>query len=236
MNTKEFSKKLLELRNDIDDIYSKLTHEEENDEEETEMPSKHYMGKQITLKHPAYGDILMDCIDVSRSGKEGCYLMHYAIPNIEFDAIEAAGRGSPRGNNDYGDSNIRQWLNSEEGDWWYRTHQFDAPPSYANKPGFLYGFDYQSYGIVPFYIPKVGEDLFFLLSYEEVTEEIPYLTTEEGEKLLQKTTKDGVTAFWWLRSPANGITGYSRGVFLGNHGNRCAFNRLSAVAPACVIR
>ena len=70
-----------------------------------------------------------------------------------FDAMEASNSDTDRqkvGNNNWGVSNIEQWLNSDAsaGSWYSAQHSADAPPSSANvwsnynpydaKPGFLY--------------------------------------------------------------------------------------------------
>ena len=63
-----------------------------------------------------------------------------------FDAIESVNTDA---SNNYGESNIRQWLNSSELSWYVAQHGNDTPPSdiasagnthYANRPGFLYHF------------------------------------------------------------------------------------------------
>ena len=72
-----------------------------------------------------------------------------------FDAKEPNNSDSNRqnsGNNNWGVSNIEQWLNSDQSNWYSAQHSADAPPSSANvwvnnnvaynpydtKPGFLY--------------------------------------------------------------------------------------------------
>ena len=72
-----------------------------------------------------------------------------------FDAKESSNGDSNRkgsGNNNWGVSNIEQWLNSDQSNWYSAQHSADAPPSSANvwvnnnvaynpydtKPGFLY--------------------------------------------------------------------------------------------------
>ena len=74
-----------------------------------------------------------------------------------FDAIEPNNPDSERvsyGNNRWGVSNIRQWLNSTKGanQWWSPTHDYDSEPTedniyysthtgdIATSPGFLSGF------------------------------------------------------------------------------------------------
>ena len=72
-----------------------------------------------------------------------------------FDAKESSNSDSDRqkyGNNNWQYSNIEQWLNSDQSNWYSAQHSYDAPPSSANvwqsnsigynpydtKPGFLY--------------------------------------------------------------------------------------------------
>lgn len=194
------------------------------------------LGEQITLHNEDYGDMLMDCVLVSEDGRRGVFLAHNAFPGMEFDAAESAGRGEDYGNNDYELSNVRQWLRSDKLDWWERTHTFDAPPSYADKPGFLRGFDAETLArIAP--CDAIHGDLFFLLSYEEVTGEMPYLQSEEGKKLLKKTDGNGRPVWWWLRSPSPHLTRSARDVCSSGDpdGSDSAYNRYGAVAPACIV-
>ena len=201
-------------------------------EPEGEKPT-HKVGDKTILHHSGFGDMEMDCVHVYDGGKRGLYLMHYGLPNMEFDAAESTGRGQDYGNNDYDDANCRQWMNSKEDDWFHRRHVFDAPPSYADRPGLLAGFDGETLARIA---PKDG-DLFFLLSYEEVNGELPYLQTEEGKELLKKTDKDGNAVWWWLRSPYPDDPSDVRGVDRGGstYTGHNAFRRGSALAPACVI-
>lgn len=194
----------------------------------------HEVGGQITLHNADYGDILMDCIHPIDGGKRGLYLFHHAFPEMEFDAAEAAGRGQDYGNNDYQLSNVRAWQNSTLVDWWKRTHIFDAPPSYADKPGLLHGFDSETMARI---VPFEDGDVFRLLSAEEVEGGIPYLQTEEGKKLLSKTDKNSTAVWWWLRSPDPNFPDYVRHVHTdGNtYSSASAYGRDEGVAAACVI-
>lgn len=47
------------------------------------------------------------------------------------------------GSNNYRESALRQWINSEKAAnaWWAPTNDFDRPPSYANAAGLLHGMD-----------------------------------------------------------------------------------------------
>ena len=207
---------------------------ETNGKNEETTPA-HRPGDVISLHNADYGSIAFDCIQSIEGGKCGLYLFHYALPNMEYDAAEAAGRGEDYGNNDYDLSNIRAWQNSKLADWWKRTHVFDAPPSYADKPGLLHGF---SDDILQRIVPFENGDMFRLLSYEEVTGGIPYLQTEEGKKLLCKTTEDGTAVWWWLRSPGPDGAERVRGVRTCGcsltYARACG--RGEGVAAACVIR
>ena len=67
------------------------------------------------------------------------------IRKASFDAAEPNNTNSYRkssGNNRWSVSNIRQWLNSSgaAGSWFTTQHEYDAPPTYADAPGFLAGF------------------------------------------------------------------------------------------------
>ena len=230
MDNSNIRETLLEIRSKIDRI---LTQDAPESKAEQRKPA-HEVGGQITLHNADYGDILMDCIYPIDGGKRGLYLFHHAFPEMEFNAAESAGRGQDYGNNDYQLSNVRAWQNSTLVDWWKRTHIFDAPPSYADKPGLLHGF---SDDVLQRIVPFENGDLFRLLSAEEIEGGIPYLQTEEGKQLLRKTTEDGTAVWWWLRSPYPGNTSYVRDVNTDGDTRRSAgaYDRYEGVAAACVI-
>ena len=71
-----------------------------------------------------------------------------------FDAKESSNPNSDRknyGNNRYSQSNVDQWLNSQDASWYSARHSYDAPPSSANvlngyneydtEAGFLSNFE-----------------------------------------------------------------------------------------------
>lgn len=65
-----------------------------------------------------------------------------AIGTMQYDAKEPNNPDSSRktsGNNKYSVSNINQWLNSDgaANEWYASQHEYDAPPDYQNKAGFL---------------------------------------------------------------------------------------------------
>lgn len=65
-----------------------------------------------------------------------------AIGTMLYDAKEPNNPDSSRktsGNNKYSVSNINQWLNSDgaANKWYASQHEYDAPPDYQNKAGFL---------------------------------------------------------------------------------------------------
>lgn len=64
------------------------------------------------------------------------------IGTMQYDAPEPSNPDSGRkssGNNKYSVSNIHQWLNSDgaANEWYTAQHEYDAPPDYQNKTGFL---------------------------------------------------------------------------------------------------
>ncbi len=95
----------------------------------------------------------------SHPGYEGCTtLLSEKITGVAcFDAAEPDTPGkniyslvSEYGSNNYAKSNIHQWLNSDEADWYKPTHPTDTPPvaeytrygeqPYADHPGYLTRF------------------------------------------------------------------------------------------------
>ena len=251
MDNSNIREALLEIRSKIDGILAQDAPEQKDENRRSPVAEcqelfltilsqaaqrkpAHEVGGQITLHNADYGDILMDCIHPIDGGKRGLYLFHHAFPEMEYDAAEAAGRGQDYGNNDYDLSNIRAWQNSPLVDWWKRTHVFDAPPSYADKPGLLHGF---SDDILQRIVPFENGDLFRLLSAEEVEGGIPYLQMEEGKQLLRKTTEGGAAVWWWLRSPSPYYAEIVRDVSTDGNSNSSAvaYSRDEGVAAACVI-
>ena len=107
-----------------------------------------------------------------------------------FDANEPTNPDSGRsmmGNNDYKTSNIAQWLNSAETDWYSPAHAYDQAPNdsytlggvgYANRPGFLSHFSENEQNAIlstelyatkyPNTIESVFTNKVFLPSYMEV--------------------------------------------------------------------
>lgn len=90
-----------------------------------------------------------------KASSDNEFLSEYVLDLLRFDAQE---RNNPDrdiywyGNGDYEISNIIQFMNSFEEDWYDPMHKFDAPPGnpmnvndglgeYVNHPGFLHGFE-----------------------------------------------------------------------------------------------
>lgn len=99
---------------------------------------------QICVPHKEFGDIVFDVVDYDSTTKALTLWMHDCVaPQYEFDAPEPTNPNSNRqnlGSNNYGQSAARQWLNGTGNDWWSAKTEYDAEPSYAEKPGFLAGF------------------------------------------------------------------------------------------------
>lgn len=99
---------------------------------------------QICVPHKEFGDIVFDVVDYNSTTKALTLWMHDCIvPNYELDAPEPTNPDSNRsnyGSNNYGQSAARQWLNGTGNSWWSAKTEYDAEPSYADKPGFLAGF------------------------------------------------------------------------------------------------
>lgn len=82
------------------------------------------------------------------------FITEFAADYLPLDALER-GSGCERhryfGNPDYAKSNLLQFLNSDQNEWYSPTHQYDAPPvrnnvsghrsTYKEHYGFLYYFE-----------------------------------------------------------------------------------------------
>ena len=143
----------------------------------------------------------------------------HIIRKAAFDAAEPNNTDSNRkvkGNNRWSVSNIRQWLNSDgaAGKWFTAQHEYDAPPTYADAPGFLAGF---SADVLQHFTDitnttnlnnvdgggtETTVDKVFLPSYTEMG-----LTTGEGSHLsirypdANSRIKSGADGIYWTRSP-----------------------------------
>lgn len=163
------------------------------------------------------------------------------------------------GSNHWGESAIRQWLNSDAaaGEWWTPQNVFDRVPSYASRPGYLAGFEAA-------FVAALGEithstalnnvtdggtcetvtDKVFLLSRAEVGLGVERAGQDDGsvyEYWDGATDTDRIklrgtsAAIWWLRTPSTGGAGGVRGVTTSGALNGSYANYANGVAPACVI-
>ena len=158
------------------------------------------------------------------------------------------------GSNDWKESAIRQWLNSNKpaGQWWTPQNPWDRPPAYAKTlNGFLYDLD-------PDFLAVIGktqvttkyfdtskdtingtyttEDYFFLMSTSQVssnysgegTKYTPY-----SDNASRKMYKNGSSTSYWLRSPYSFHSSVVCGVNSG--GSMGSYNAYGGggVAPAC---
>ncbi len=90
-----------------------------------------------------------------KANRECEFLSEFVLDLLKFDSLE---RNNPnrgcyyRGNGNYEQSNIIQFLNSYEDDWYEPMHDYDSPPGdasksydsagdYVNHSGFLNGFE-----------------------------------------------------------------------------------------------
>ena len=177
--------------------------------------------------------------DISDESKPTLTLMaKNIILYAEFDSPEPTNTNSARstgGNNRWGTSNIRQWLNSEgkANEWFTPQNEFDTAPSYINKDGFLTGFES---GIKQHFATiknktilctvdknalsqnyEETEDKIFLLSHTEMGFGSLDGSVSEGNHLSKKFPNyntrvfsyDGTTYKYWLRSPYNYSANYT---------------------------
>lgn len=132
------------------------------------------------------------------------------------------------GNNNYQESAIRQWLNSnaKAGEWWAAQNAFDRVSGYASEAGFLHGMDSDFLAVVQetavrcctnntwelygkaLNTPYTLRDKFFLPSTPEIgfnadTNQGTCWPYYSGSKNVDRIKQDfgGTARSWWLRSP-----------------------------------
>ncbi len=169
------------------------------------------------------------------------------------------------GSNNWKESAVRQWLNSAAAanEWWHPQTIFDRPPSYANQPGFLAGFDddfINAVGLVDVTTARnavfeadgttggsyTTRDKFFLPSMAEVgfgnNDTVAegsvmeyYNGATDTDRIKYDIAAPTTARYWWLRSP-NPWGGYRvRHVTPSGALNNSDANGGIAVAAACVI-
>lgn len=169
------------------------------------------------------------------------------------------------GSNNWKESAVRQWLNSAApaNEWWHPQTIFDRPPSYANQPGFLAGFDndfVNALGLVDLTTARntvyevdgstggsyTTRDRFFLPSMAEVglgnNETVAegsvmefFNGATDTDRIKYDIAAPTTARFWWLRSPYPWSGNGVRNVApSGALSNYYAYHGY-AVAAACVI-
>ena len=186
------------------------------------------------------------------------------LHNIQFDAKEPNNPDSDRkdkGNNRYIHSAVRQWLNSNQPAFvWKSQHSYDATPTDSldlyNGAGFLYRLDPELVSVLGAVNKKVarntktdggGQDSFsdkvFLLSPVEVDLGAEGTTTGEtvypyysgiGNAGRIKALADKIR-YWWLRSPIVSHSYYTRYVKTSGAWSYDNAYYAFGVSPACVI-
>ena len=169
------------------------------------------------------------------------------------------------GSNNWRESAVRQWLNSAAAanEWWHPQTIFDRPPSYANQPGFLAGFDDDfikamglvdvttAYNTVYEVDGSTGgsyttRDKFFLPSMTEVglgnndtVAEGSVMEFFNGatdtDRIKYDIAAPTTARYWWLRSPDTGYGNFVRFVSPSGALSNSGANGGNAVAAACVI-
>lgn len=169
------------------------------------------------------------------------------------------------GSNHWGESALRQWLNSDAAAnaWWTPQTKFDRPASYANVAGFLNGMDAD-------FLAAVGEvdvatayntiynvngaitgtyttrDKFFLASRVElglgaensISEGSVfqlYSGAAQADRIKYDLSSPGTARYWWLRSPVPWNAYVVRYVHPDGSLGTSSAYSGSGAAPACVI-
>lgn len=158
------------------------------------------------------------------------------------------------GSNDWKESAIRQWLNSNKpaGQWWEPQNPWDRPPAYAETMnGFMYDLDPEFLDVISktqvttnYFDTSTGavngtyttEDYFFLMSASQVNSNY----SGEGTKYTpysndasRKMYKNGSASDYWLRSPSTSSS--VRYVYSSGYMGFTDVDNDYGVAPACNI-
>lgn len=164
------------------------------------------------------------------------------------------------GYNNWGLSNIRQWLNTNgaANSWFTPSHVGDSAPSYTNQAGFLSGFsaEFQSVltatrsGVVANVVTDGAAayytyDKMFLPSRYEVkldtslTDEGPvfalYANAQNADRIKYRLNNQSSASYWWLRSPHRDNAYYEYNVSSSGSRDTSSANGSNRVAPACRI-
>ena len=158
------------------------------------------------------------------------------------------------GSNDWKESAIRQWLNSNKpaGQWWEPQNPWDRPPAYADTAnGFLYDLDPEFLGVIgktqvttKYFDTTTGavngtyttEDYFFLMSQSQVSSDYSGEGTKYtpySDNASRKMYKNGSASAYWLRSPNSSYSGSVYYVYSGGNVNYTSAYSSNGVAPAC---
>lgn len=150
------------------------------------------IGDQLVCNHSKYGKLTWDIIGIDHDTpvnseyKHSITIqLHDCLTGHQFDAAEPTNPDSNRasyGSNNWVESGIRQWLNSDgaAGTWWTAKTEYDVKPSYASsEAGFMAGLDED-------FLSTVGE-VTKITARNTVTDGGESDTTTEKFFLLSKT-------------------------------------------------
>ena len=225
------------------------------------------LGDVLTTTHNEYGDIQWQIVafdqadTVDTSIQHSMTLLSLNCLGLQiFDCPESSGALNDRdqhGYNKWSESNIRQWLNSNESanNWFTPQNEYDLC-SYSNVNGFVKGFTDSSFlnclttvkNTTALNVVDAGggyeitEDMFWLPSLTEIfgsnnnnIAEGVYWSEIFPDDNSRIKYYNNTAIGWWLRSPNTNSTYNSFGVhFSGALSNPTVLTRYGLV-PACVI-
>lgn len=157
------------------------------------------------------------------------------------------------GSNNWVESPLRLWLNSEGQNWWSPQTDYDMRPSYYNEDGFLSQLDPELLAVIGSVDKQVArntvsdgggqdfpKDKIFLLSQVEVNLGTSYAGDVTGEAVYpywkDSTDADRMKGgTWWLRSPYASIAHNVRTVDPSGAVRSYYARYSNGLVPACVI-
>lgn len=143
-------------------------------------------------------------------------LSHQIINQLAYDAAEPDNTDANRkveGNNRYSLSNIDQWLNSANNEWYTNTHSADTAPSaehlsynqtdlaYDTRTGFLYSFTSKERSAILDSPIRVAKSMVDGGSYEDITRKVFLPSYTEITGRFENGIAEGSQWEWFAKNP-----------------------------------
>lgn len=165
-------------------------------------------------------------------------LAEKCIDQLAYDATEPDNADVNRkayGNNKYAVSNIDQWLNSSNAEWYTSRHRTDTPPSaeyldpqlsmlaYDDKHGFLYNFTNNERNVILNTTIRAVLNPLDGAEYEDVVRKVFLPSVTEVKNQTEKSIAEGSQWEWFVKNPSSQCS-----IFLQAYNNTLSPNKPSS--------